>query len=96
MTPPLYKRIQPDVELALSKVLTQECKRLPFSTRELAGRGGFTHSRVKALRCGESVPNLAEFIVLTWALLKDPRELFDKLLTEMRLAPGWRPEMDDH
>jgi hypothetical protein len=96
MMPSLYKRIQPDVALALSTLLTQECKRLPFSTRGVAGRGGFTHSRVKALRRGESVPNLAEFIVLTWALYKDPRELFDKLLTEMRLAPGWRPEMYVH
>ena len=80
MMTPLYKRIQPDVELALSTLLTQECKRLPFSTRGVAGRGGFTHSRVEALRRGESVPNLAEFIVLTWALYKDPRR---------PLEPGW-------
>ena len=96
MMPPLHKRIHPDVELALGVLLTQECKRLPFSTRGVAGRGGFTHSRVNALRRGECVPNLAEFIVLTWALNKDPRELFDQLLTEMRLAPGWRPQMFDH
>jgi Toxin SymE, type I toxin-antitoxin system len=42
----------------------------------------------------ERQPNLAAFIALAWSLHEEPRELFDKLLTAMRLPPGARPVLN--
>ena len=91
---PLYKSIGPDVELALGGVVSGECRRLDLSSWTIAARGEFPHSAVKAFKRGKRQPNLAGFITLAWALHEEPRELFDKLLTEMRLPPGTRPVLN--
>ena len=43
---------------------------------------------------GKRQPNLAAFIALAWSLHEEPRELFDKLLTAMRLLPGTMPVLN--
>lgn len=91
---PLYKSIGPDVELALGAVVSEECRRLDLSPWTVAARGEFGYSTVKAFKRGKRQPNLAGFITLAWSLHEEPRELFDKLLTEMRLPPGTRPVLN--
>lgn len=91
---PLYKLIGPDVELALRAVVSDECRRLHVSPWTVAARGDFAFSMVKAFKHGKRQPNLAAFIALAWSLHEEPRELFDKLLTAMRLPPGTRPVLN--
>jgi hypothetical protein len=91
---PLYKTIGPDVELALGAVVARECQRLDVSPWTVAARGDFAASTVKAFKRGKRQPNLAGFIALAWSFHEEPRELFDKLLTEMRLPPWTRPVLN--
>ena len=91
---PVYKSISPDVELALSDVVSAECNRLGLSPWTVAIRGDFAYSTIKAFKRGKRQPNLAAFIALAWSLHEEPRELFDKLLTAMRLPPGKRPVLN--
>jgi hypothetical protein len=91
---PFYKSIGLDVELALGTVVSEECRRLRLSPYTVAKRGDFTYSTIKAFKCGKRQPNLAAFIALAWSLHEEPRELFDKLLTAMRLPPGTRPVLN--
>ena len=91
---PVYKSIGPDVELALGAVVSAECRRLDLSPWTVALRGDFAYSTVKAFKRGKRQPNLAAFIALAWSLHEEPRELFDKVLTAMRLPPGTRPVLN--
>ena len=91
---PVYKSIGRDVELALGAVVSKECRRLDLSPWTVAHRGDFAYSTIKAFKRGKRQPNLAAFIALAWSLHEEPRELFDKLLTEMRLPPGTRPVLN--
>jgi hypothetical protein len=91
---PVYKSISSDVELALGAVVSEECRRLDLSPWTVARRGDFAYSTVKAFKRGKRQPNLAAFIALAWSLHEEPRELFDKLLTAMRLPPGTRPVLN--
>lgn len=86
-----YKEIAPDVERALGEVMLAECKSREVSFWTVASRAEFSQSTVKAFTRGKRQPKLAAFIALAWALHMEPRELFDKLLTAMRLPPGKRP-----
>jgi len=90
----LYKSIAPDVELALGKVVSAECRRLRVHPRTVARRGEFPDSAVQAFRRGKRQPNRAAFTALAWSLHEEPRDLFDKLLTAMRLPPGTRPVLN--
>jgi hypothetical protein len=45
-------------------------------------------------RLQHNSPSLAAFITLAWSLHEEPRELFDKLLSAMRLPPGTRPVLN--
>ena len=60
----------------------------------VARRGEFPDSAVEASKRGKRQPNLAAFITLAWSLHEEPRELFDKLLSTMRLPPGTRPVLN--
>ena len=91
---PVYKSIGRDVELALGAVVSKECRRLDLSPWTVAHRGDFAYSTINAFKRGKRQPNLAAFIALAWSLHEEPRELFDKLLTEMRLPPGTRPVLN--
>ena len=91
---PFYKTIDLDVELALGAVVSEECRRLHLSPYTVAKRGDFAYSMINAFKRGKRQPNLAAFIALAWSLHEEPRELFDKLLTEMRLPPGTRPVLN--
>jgi hypothetical protein len=91
---PLYKSIAADVELALGKVVSEECRRRCVHPRIVARRGEFPDSAVEAFKRGKRQPNLAAFITLAWSLHEEPRELFDKLLSAMRLPPGTRPVLN--
>ena len=91
---PIYKEIAPDVQRALGKVMVAECKDRNVPTWTVAARGEFSQSTVKAITGGRRQPNLSAFITLAWALHMEPRELFDKLLTAMRLPPGRRPVLN--
>ena len=91
---PLYKSIAADVELALGKVVSEECRRRRVHPCIVARRGEFPDSAVEAFKRGKRQPNLAAFITLAWSLHEEPRELFDKLLSAMRLPPGTRPVLN--
>ena len=88
---PIYKEIAPDVERALGEVMLAECKGRNVPAWIVASRADFAQSTVKAFTRGKRQPKLATFIALAWALHMEPRDLFDKLLTTMRLPPGKRP-----
>jgi hypothetical protein len=91
---PLYKSIAPDVELALGEVVSAECRRRRVHPHIVARRGEFPDSTVEAFKRGKRQPNLAAFITLAWSLHEEPRELFDKLLSAMKLPPGTRPVLN--
>ena len=91
---PLYKSIAADVEFALGKVVSEECRRRCVHPHIVARRGEFPDSAVEAFKRGKRQPNLAAFITLAWSLHEEPRELFDKLLSAMRLPPGTRPVLN--
>lgn len=88
---PLHKTIQPDVEAALAVVMTRECARLHVDVGKIPARGQSNLNPVKSLGRGQREPGAAEFFTFAWSLHEDPRELFDKPLTQMRLPPGSRP-----
>lgn len=91
---PIYKEIAPDIEKALGEVVSEEFRQSDLSLWTVAARGEFSISTVKAIKRGKRQPNLAAFITLAWSLHEEPRELFDKLLTAMRLPPGARPVLN--
>lgn len=91
---PVYESIGPDVELAFGTVVSAEFQRLGVAPWTVAQRGDFAYSTIKAFKGGKRQPNLAAFIALAWSLHQEPRELFDKLLTAMRLPPGTRPVLN--
>ena len=88
---PIYQEIAPDVERAFGEVMLAECKGRNLPTWTVASRADFAQSTLKSFTRGKRQPKLAAFIALAWALHMEPRELFDKLLTAMRLPPGKRP-----
>jgi len=86
-------RISALLKPALGDILHQEQTKRRLRPESISARAQVSQSGYTAIERGNGQPNLSKFIAIAWALDRDPRVLFDKLLTQMGFPEGVRPVM---